>query len=634
MITDSSISSPPSRAASTANSVEIPISFAPTTSGCANGSVVTTESEFGIDVLMPLLARLSCQSDPSTAIVPIETASDGLGAVTDLATGSFPPNIAFTDDPEAADQQAHLMSGSFALIPVALTANVVSFFDQLFTPASGLNAAAFYPVDQMDLTPTMVAGLLTHQYGSAPTVEPPPVPCSGPSLGSNGNCLGPAGPCFGTPTCSLYSQLNFVNGFNQFQSDDAVQRSDNAGVTDQLFTWLCNAPIKAIVLGTNPTVTETETVSGASVLESGLAATPLTSCPSGVDQVPPYGGTSPFITANDPNQQALKTYTEVFNSGVTTASQAGFADMNWAEARYYGMSVASLQNATGAFVAPTAASLDAAVNDATVNQDGSLTPVNSTTDAAAYPMPSIVYAVVNTAPVSQSQATADTTFLTQLLDLTGGTTAGDLPQGFVPLPPALATQARTDVAKDITVTPVTTPPGSPSPSPSPSGSGSPGSTTGGSASPSTDTGFSTSGQFGIIGRGRHQLLERIGHHGALAPRGGRGRRHQRSLGQRHPASPAAAAGPGAAGLCPGGQPRQCGRGGGPRLRDLHATRRCHSHEHGDALAAPPQTRPRPRELPPVTRARHRRRAWASSRRRDHRKSPGRREGRRADRDGG
>ena len=134
VITDATINSNPT--STSLNSVEIPISFAPSTNGYPNAPVVSTESEFGIDVLMPELARLSCANDPSTAVIPFETATDGLQAVTDLASGQ--QQIAFTDDPEAADQQAQLKKGNFALIPVAVTANVVGFFSQLNVVNAGL----------------------------------------------------------------------------------------------------------------------------------------------------------------------------------------------------------------------------------------------------------------------------------------------------------------------------------------------------------------------------------------------------------------------------------------------------------------------------------------------------------------
>ncbi len=66
-------------------------------------------------------------------------------------------------------------------------------------------------------------------------------------------CNSGPGPCFGNATCSLYSQLNFINGYNQFSSAQAVQRSDHSGTTDQLFNWLCNAPVVPLDFGTKPT---------------------------------------------------------------------------------------------------------------------------------------------------------------------------------------------------------------------------------------------------------------------------------------------------------------------------------------------------------------------------------------------
>ena len=433
-----------------ANSVVIPLNFRPEGSGCPNASVVSTESEFGIDTLMPELARLSCAENAQTAIIPFETATDGLHAVTDLAAGV--QQIAFTDDPEAADQQAQLKKGSFALIPVALSANVVAFFAQLYS------GQLLYTLDQMDLTPTMAAGLLTNAYNDAATTDDQDA-CSGPSLGAGGNCLFGPGPCFGLPTCSLYSQLNFVDGFDEFDKYQSVERSDTAGATAQLFTWLCSAPVVPLDFGTDPV----ESMSGAQELEAGLSPAPsqgppVTTCPASADQVPAIPGTPEMITVNDPSQQALKADQAVFASG-TSEPVAAFADMNWAESRYYGMNVAALQNAAGQFVTPTAASLDAAVGDATVNADGSLTPRNLASDPAAYPMPSIIYAAVSTAPQSQAAATAITTLLSELLQLTGGSDTADLPAGFVPLPANLMAAATKDVADDIHVvapTPTTT----------------------------------------------------------------------------------------------------------------------------------------------------------------------------------
>ena len=62
--------------------------------------------------------------------------------------------------------------------------------------------------------------------------------------------------------------------------------------------------------------------------------------------------------------------------------------MNWYEALYFGLNSAALQNAAGQFVAPSSASIDAALADATTNPDGTLAfTYTDTSDAAAYPEP-------------------------------------------------------------------------------------------------------------------------------------------------------------------------------------------------------------------------------------------------------
>jgi hypothetical protein len=139
---------------------------------------------------------------------------------------------------------------------------------------------------------------------------------------------------------------------------------------------------------------------------------------------------------------------------------AAFINQNWAEGEYYGVgAVAALQNGAGNFVTPSATSLDAALQVATTNADGSLTPNYASTNPDAYPMPDVIYAAVSTGQVPASQASAETKLLTQMLALTGtgGSNVGQLPAGFVPLPPNLVTQSQADITKDIVAAP--TPPG-------------------------------------------------------------------------------------------------------------------------------------------------------------------------------
>ncbi len=448
----------------------VPVSFLASGSGCPGANTVNTQSDFGSDILFPVAARIGCGGpDPTIAF---NTAIDGLSAVTSLQQGLI--DVAFTDDPEQADQQVELKMGNFALIPIALSANVVSFTAEERTASH----QQLVPLDAMDLTPRMVAGLLTGYYENIATSDVVACQSSG--------CTVPPCPVSTKKNkpitqCSLMNEVNFDSAFLMPQSFAGYVRSDTAGPTGQLFAWLCKAPVVSVsAVGAN----FSEPSTAAAVLQSGLNPTgkPLATCPTDEQFPPVRQGLTSYLAYQGPSQQALKIVAAVQPTLQQAEPYAGFASMDWADAEYFGMSVAALQNPSGNFVLPTQQSLDAAVSDATENADGSLTPNYTTTDPNAYPMPSITYAVVPTRGVSATQAAADQAMLSQVLNLTGGSDTPDLPAGFVPLPSALYQQAQNDIANDFAnegaPTTTTTAPSGPSGS-----SGSSGSGTAGSAGP-------------------------------------------------------------------------------------------------------------------------------------------------------
>jgi hypothetical protein len=240
-----------------------------------------------------------------------------------------------------------------------------------------------------------------------------------------------------------------------------------SGSTDQLFTWLCNAPTPPVAINWGASYTPTsappESQSGPQELETGFFGTsgPTVKCPAGQDTVPAFTAPPNFFTYNNPATQNIKAPLWIVNNS-GSAPAAAFINQNWAEGEYYGVgAVAALQNAAGNFVQPTTASLAAAVSVAKANADGTLTPDYTSANADAYPMPDVIYAAVSANPVPAGQAAAETAELTQMLALTGtgGSNVGQLPAGFVPLPASLVTQAQADIAKDIVAAP--TPPTNP-----------------------------------------------------------------------------------------------------------------------------------------------------------------------------
>lgn len=434
------------------NTAVIPVSFVPPSTGCPGAKTVSTKSEFGMELVLPIAARESCgTADPAIAF---NVAEDGDAAVTALETGTV--SVAFTDDPQSSDQQSLLGKGNYRLIPVALTANVVAFHAQELAPSSG----NLYPLFHFDLTPTMAAGLLTGAYGytkdtdlvRCPTSTCPTPPCTPPLHKTT------------PPLCSLLIQLNYSEGFSAPSQYGSFVRSDTAGSNGLFFDWVCEAPKVAVPVKvvdhttkhdkTIPyTATYTETITAAHEVEYAFSSkdTPSTKCPAATEVYPEYPatshGASPASFAT-PEQQDLKmvAYT-------TGKSWAAFGTMNWAEARYYGLAVASIQNAAGQFEAPTQTTLDAAVTggNPTVDADGVLSPNDAKAETGVYPMASIEYAAVCADKTTSTKADATKAMLDQLLTLTGagGGDASQLPEGFVPLPSTIVQDARSDITKDV-----------------------------------------------------------------------------------------------------------------------------------------------------------------------------------------
>ena len=162
------------------------------------------------------------------------------------------------------------------------------------------------------------------------------------------------------------------------------------------------------------------------------------------------------------------------------------------DAQRFLIPAAALENAAGKYVEPTNAAMAAAVKEMTKTSAGTLQTNYTTTNPAAYPMTMVIYAVVPTGGISKAKAAAIAKFLDFVATSgqTTGTTPGELPQGYLPLPESLRQQtlkAATEVLDQVgnpkpkpSATPSTSPKATKSPSPSASASA--------SASPSASAG--------------------------------------------------------------------------------------------------------------------------------------------------
>lgn len=155
----------------------------------------------------------------------------------------------------------------------------------------------------------------------------------------------------------------------------------------------------------------------------------------------------------------------------------------------YGVIDASLQNAAGNFVAPDTAGLlagEAAMQPS--NVPGVLAPDFTSTSPDAYPLAMLTYAAVPLGTVSKSDCAAYAALLQYAAGSgqTPGSVLGDLPPGYVPLPTQLTTQAQS-VAAEVAACPGATGSGTNSASDgNPSGTSSPpGGGTGPGSTPGT-----------------------------------------------------------------------------------------------------------------------------------------------------
>jgi hypothetical protein len=485
---------------SSANTMVVPLNFAAQNAGCPSSDTqVQTDSSFSLEHFLPAAVDATCAG--ANGVVALNTATDNQTVSSDFAIAGV--DVGFVDDPGDPTDEATLYTGQqFAYIPVAVSGTSVSF---LAGESDALGTA--FPVSEYNLTPNMVAGLITSDYQNATgTVEPfspfsfehadnlaPPLECSN-LLGCPGTKAGVAAQhTFELPDSS-FDLLNPVSSGNygpdQFGSFDSnVPNGSSYQATD----WLCNAPNTPFPVSVNevtPPKGESNPVT-VKVTDHNLASKTLVTAPSGSSVWPPpddpdeawvFSSCQPYSTfpalagsASDygefqsPALQAksIRSYAygggsvPVLAGGSYTQMPAGFGVMDSSEAAYYGLNTASVQNAAGNFEAPTVATLEAAeANLSPCPADNLSCPpgtyaVNytSTANPTAYPMPDVTYAVVPTTPQSPAKAAAIKDLLTNLVDFShnGGSLA--LPSGYAPLSDALYQAAITDIGKDVVAQP-------------------------------------------------------------------------------------------------------------------------------------------------------------------------------------
>jgi hypothetical protein len=439
IVTDSALGAGASGVPTASNTLVIPISFRNASIGCPTAQFVFSSSDFSVEQLFPHESSFACAN--SHPVIPVDTASDSGTAVQSLVTGGT--SIAFITNPLSSSVQQQLSKehGKFAIIPVALSAVVLGY---QATMQQGFGS--FYAFDSMRLTPSQVAGVITYNY-SSPFLSDI-VHCPAQVTTQLYQAPSPPGPC------PLMYAMNTVKGFGTADSYGVFLPSYQSGVTRELINWICNAPNAPVI------------VDGARVHDPNLARHELTT--STFDNRWPIKDCAPFdgfpaIPSPNSAQYALVNspaiqvkFLRQFLPPPQTESHpaAAFAPVDWSEARYLGLNAIALQNAAGYFVAPTVASVEAALTLTRPGPYGVLEPSFTTRNKDNYPLPEITYAVVPTAKLTTTSATQMQSLLDELLNFTGGTDSSHLPAGFAPLPAWLYKRALGEVTTEIVAPPV------------------------------------------------------------------------------------------------------------------------------------------------------------------------------------
>jgi ABC-type phosphate transport system substrate-binding protein len=333
------------------------------------------------------------------------TSDNSFDGMSDFVNSSPNANFAITGVPLPPAQAAELTSkhrgytyAPFSLTGVAIAYNIV---DQ-----NGNQ------IKNLVLTPQIVAEIAT---GNLSTFDCPPKV-------SDQNCIDVLG---GDPEIrELNPGVKFPDGPIQF-----FDRSEHSASNLAFTTWLSQ---------TAP-----------SIWTYGPSATWPSPAPNNCATCPP-GVTGELQTGQAIGIPINYTATQVY-IGVVDTTTAAIDDIP----------VASIVNPgqpnTG--VAPTTASLQAAVADATPNADGTITPNYTTSDPNAYPLPMLSYAIVPTTERWPNFSAADGVNLSGFLNyaVTGGQSSSVLPAGSFPLPAAQVAQTQAAAAKIPTKEP--TPPG-------------------------------------------------------------------------------------------------------------------------------------------------------------------------------
>jgi len=426
-----------------ADRIVVPLKFAPAPASCPFRSFSFTA------VGSPMLARAMDRWRPG------------------LCTGAASLNVGYdssVNEPLARDD---FLSGSD---DVGLTTRPVvgtGIHPYTYAPVAASGVAIAYwvdnpstaqPITNLKLTPRLVAKLLTTSYsfgGAACQPGQPPSQPTSTSNGCDGSVRGNPNTLFDDPE---FQRLNPgvadpIAAGAGYQVPTVL--SGNSDMTYEVTRWIAANPDASAFLAGQPDPW------GTHVNSAYLGLQYPQDVFSPMDQYLPIA--YEYNPVFPPSQAASLYQANNWDPGIQwqlTPNPPGppvhqkdpiqlqgqrmlFAIVDQADAAAFNFPVAKILNHAGAYVAPTAASMTAAIRDMTTNPDGITRATNETsTDKSAYPLTMVQYAMVPTGGIAKAKAAK----IAQFLDFAAGggqvngTSPGQLPDGYLPLPASLRAQ--------------------------------------------------------------------------------------------------------------------------------------------------------------------------------------------------
>ncbi|MEU6539280.1 hypothetical protein [Streptomyces sp. NPDC047000] len=451
------------------NRIAVPLQFNSVGANCALGAKerATTGSELAADAMTSWQAAL-CPAGKVYGYTELGEPDTRARLTSDGSAG-----LAFTTRALGADAGTTAPSGTTTYAPVALSGTVIGFTIERRPKAGApddVRARAGTKVESIDLTPRLVAKLLTESYRNSPWGA---VVGDKTATGYGWARNNPAGLASDPEFISLNPEFAYLSVAETPATDTDLLTS--LGHTDSaraLWQWIVSDKAARQFLAgvpddwgmrVNPYYGTT-----ADLNPSGFAFAPDT-----VDDYPksdPWCTVPPGTDAPAEAKQCMTDfhpYVENLHSGAlhtrradtlwksswdalanppaykstgpqTVGSRFVVTVTDAASAARYGLQTARLRNAAGSFTAPTAAALTAAAQSAAGKDLAEITPAGAAAKSA-YPLAQLVYAAVRPGALKADARKDYAALLTYAAGAgqVSGADPGRLPAGYAPLSASL-----------------------------------------------------------------------------------------------------------------------------------------------------------------------------------------------------